>query len=176
MIINFYGVHGIENIKTVKKNELILKGINNNFPLPLTDHEHIDIMTKVLDKIHDNNDNNVIYKSMILPPPEYKVTKDHIDYFLEYKCNWRDQQYRISDYYVTGIHGTDITGPMFYVLVVLKEVVYMEGDARFFKVLSMVEQLDLDNPSTFGPKELSLEDKEVKDAIIVVSRPHANAN
>jgi hypothetical protein len=48
----------------------------------------------------------------------------------------------------------------------------MEGDARFFKVLSMVEQLDPDNPSTFGPKELTLEDKEVKDAIIVVSRPY----
>jgi hypothetical protein len=109
---------------------------------------------------------------MVLPIPEYKVTKEHVNYFLEYKCNWRDQQYRISDYYVTGIDGYNQSGPMFYVLVVLKEVVYMEGDARFFKVLSMVEQLDPDNPSTFGPKELTLEDKEVKDAIIVVSRPY----
>jgi hypothetical protein len=174
MIINFYGVHGIENIKTVKKNEIILKGINNN--VALFDPEHMDIMTKVLDEIHNNNNGGVIYDSQIFPLHESIVTKEHVNNFLEWKCNWRDKQYRISDYYVTGMHGMDVTGPVFYVLVVLKEVIYMEGDARFFKVLSMVEQLDPDNPSTFGPKELTLEDKEVKDAIIVVSRPYENAN
>lgn len=171
MIINFYGVHGIENIKTVKKNEHILKSINNN--VALLDHKHIDIMTKVLDEISNNNSEPFIYESMIFPPWEYKVTKEKIDYFVEYKCNWENKQYRVSDYYVTGMAGMDTTGPMFYVLVALKEVIYLKGDVRFFKILSM-DLREYGNPSTFSPKELTMEDKEVKDAIMVVARPYDN--
>ena len=154
--IIFYGVHGLENIRELKKHTIELQD------------KDYDTMRRVLDAIMDLHREPLIIAEKLTD--ESRVTKEDINWFIENRCNWENVQYRNTDgYYVIPRDG--IHGQLLFCIVPLKQVIY--SNTRQMKIMIM-QDYDLTDTeginSVSGYKEITSDSQEFKDAYIVVSR------
>ncbi len=178
MHIQFYGIYGIENIKTINKHRLELEELDEKAIPGHDSFKDYDRMKKILDEIHSNYEEPWIYADYYSTEPEYFVTKKHVNWFVENKCCWREKQYRLDRYYKIHLHM--MMEPAYMVIVVLKQVIYIEGHNELqIMVMGKTDQQEIwqQPPQGFDPpippigfKRISENDEEFKDAYIVVRK------
>ncbi len=176
MHIQFYGIYGIENIKTINKHRLELEELHEKLGIDHDSFKDYDRMKKILDEIHNNYEEPFIYADYHSTEPEYFATKKHVNWFVENKCNWKDKQYRLDRYY--KIHLDMAPWPAYMVIVVLKQVMYID-DPLPMKMMKLknfdVVQKEMPDNTKFpsmdsGFDVINERDDEFKDAYIVVRK------
>ena len=182
----FHGVYGIKNIKTVKKNEDKLKKLD----LECGHYINPDSVKKykefrdILYEIHNNYEERMIiyHHNPRLGDRGYygMLTKEDVQWFVDHKCCWGGEQYRLDRYYQFMVDSPG--GPYYMVLAVLKKVIYTEGYNPLFiwtfdndhEPESWVQPSISEDPiiPKLLPKygRISEKEEEFKDAYIVVRR------
>jgi hypothetical protein len=177
MHITFNGIYGIDNIKIINKHRLELEEIHNTYGLwinPDSDKKY-KIFKDILLEIYDKNTERIIVEHYNDKEFFGSMSRKNVDWFIDHKCCWKDQQYRLKDYYQLMVDAP--MGPYYMVIVVLKEVIYTNEKDKL-KVISYRDNLDevwRQPPSTRDMiPELTIfttikeTDQEFKDAYIVV--------
>lgn len=176
MHIQFYGIYGIENIKTINKYRLELEELDKKSGPDHDSHKDYKRMTKILDEIHYNYEEPWIYANYSGDIEEYLFKEKYVNWFVENKCCWKDKQYRLDRYY--KIHLDMAPWPAYMVIVVLKQVMYIEGhnELRIFKMKEMdIIQKEIPSGTEFpnmdsGFDIIDEKSDEFKDAYIVVRK------
>lgn len=177
MHIQFYGIYGIENIKTINKHRLELEELDKKSGPDHDSHKDYKRMTKILDEIHYNYEEPWIYANYSGDIEEYFLKEKHVNWFVENKCCWKDKQYRLDRYY--KIHLDMAPWPAYMVIVVLKQVMYIEGYNELEILIMGKTDMEVwqQPPQGFDPpippigfKRISEKDDEFKDAYIVVRK------
>ena len=178
MHIQFYGIYGIENIKTINKHRLELEELDRE--IGIDSYKNYDRMKKILDEIHSNYEEPWIYAQYgsidHSDYEEYFLKEKHVNWFVENKCCWKDKQYRLDRYY--KIHLDMAPWPAYMVIVVLKQVMYIEGnnELRIFKMKEMdIIQKEIPSGTEFpnmdsGFDIIDEKSDEFKDAYIVIRK------
>ena len=176
MHITFNGIYGIDNIKIINKHRLELEEIHNRYGQWINpdSNEKYKIFKDILLEIYDNE--SIIVEHYNDKEFFGSMSRKNVDWFIDHKCCWKDQQYRLKDYYQLMVDAP--MGPYYMVIVVLKEVIYTDEKEGRLRIVSYKDNLGevwTQPPSTRDiiPEIPTFSimketDQEFKDAYIVV--------